>query len=230
MPDVSWFARRILEVLVNRQESYFSLLWPEGDIAGWLGRAPTDEEQAAAQVAFQRLVLQGYIFVSSFQPTGNHAYRTSETGKQALRKGKFDPEAGLPLSDFVSDDRVLDAAEQAFDGGRFGDAVFQAAKALEIAVRQKAELGSDDLGQNLMVDAFKAVGGRLKIPMCEVGAEQEGGKFLFMGMTLFFKNPGSHRLTEWIDRKTAIRALQFAELLFMLVDRAEFGEGDTSEG
>ena len=216
MSDITWFAEHLLRLFSSKKEAYYNLFGAsQSYLRHVLGHEPTEEELVAAQRAFHELRDKGYIYDVS----GEHWYRTTQTGKKALETGAYKTEAGKRLLEFISYPRIIQASAQAFDGGRFADSVFHATKIVEVAVREKAQLPPNVIGRDVMTQAFKPGSGKLVFPMCETDAEADGAMFLYMGMIAFFKNPESHRFTDWIDSEVAIRALQNAELLLKILDK-----------
>lgn len=213
MPDVKWFAGKLLECFVQSKEAY-SNLFGEHDLEQILGHEPNEDEMVAAQRAFWELLNRGFIY----DVTGTHWYQATKSGKEALATGTYKTSAGKRLIEFITDSRILQVSEQAFDGGRFPESIFAAAKMLEVAIRNRASLGPEIVGQDVVVEAFHPEKGRLTLPMCEVYSEKQGALHLFMGTIAFFKNPESHRFTDWIDHGIAVRALQTIEMLLKLVD------------
>jgi len=215
MADIKWFSEKLLELFVKQKECYRNIFGAsQSYLRSILSHAPTEDELVAAQRAFYELRDRGYIY----DVDGENWYRATKSGKDALNTGVYKTAAGKRLIEFISDSRILQESEQAFDSGRFPDSVFNATKMLEVAIRNKASLGPEVIGQDVVVQAFHPEKGKLSLPMCEVDAEKQGALHLFMGVIAFFKNPESHRFTDWIDHEVAVRTLQTIELLLKLVD------------
>jgi uncharacterized protein (TIGR02391 family) len=215
MADIKWFVEKLLELFVKQKEAYCNIFGAsQSYLRHILGHAPTEDELVAAQRAFFELRDRGYIYDVS----GDHWYIATKDGKEALATGIYKTSAGKRLIEFILDSRILQVSEQAFDSGRFSDSVFNAAKMLEVAIRDKAKLGPEIFGQDLIVDAFHPDKGKLIFPMCEVQTERQGLMHIFMGIIAFLKNPDSHRFTDWINHEIAVRALQSIEFLLKLVD------------
>ena len=123
--------------------------------------------------------------------------------------------AALPLH--LLHPAIANKVAPMFMRGDHDVAVFQAFKAVEVAVRKAAGLGDDKLGKSLMMEAFNADRG----PLRDSGilpAEREAEMFLFAGAIGHGKNPGSHRDVE-MDRTEAARLVVFASHLLALVDK-----------
>lgn len=103
----------------------------------------------------------------------------------------------------------------AFMRGEYDVAVFQAMKAVEIAVREAS--GSSELGVKLMRDAFRPDNGPLTDRSTEKG-EQEARMSLFAGAIGSFKNPQSHRDVNLEDAGEAMEVIMLANHLLRIVD------------
>jgi uncharacterized protein (TIGR02391 family) len=90
----------------------------------------------------------------------------------------------------------------AFMRGEFDVAVFQAMKAVEVAVREASGLTSE-LGVRLMRKAFDPKSGPLTDPKAEEG-EREARSALFAGAIGSYKNPHSHHDVQFDDAAEAI--------------------------
>ena len=77
-------------------------------------------------------------------------------------------------------------------GGKYDTAVFEAMKAVEVAVREAAGLTAGDIGKDLMRKAFHVETGRLTDITAEPG-ERQARSDLFAGAMDSYKNPHSHR-------------------------------------
>lgn len=83
-------------------------------------------------------------------------------------------------------------SKAAFLRGEYETAIFNAFKEVEVAVRRAGGFTANDLGVQLMNQAFQVKGGPLtdsRIPE----SEQIGLRNLFAGAIGYYKNPGSHR-------------------------------------
>jgi uncharacterized protein (TIGR02391 family) len=75
--------------------------------------------------------------------------------------------------------------------GNYDDAIFNATKALEVAVRTKANLPDTCIGKDVINTAFSSKNPLLRYS--RIDAEQEGMMSLLRGIIQVYKNPQSHR-------------------------------------
>jgi len=215
--DIKFFAKKLLETFVNGKVNFRNLFVGNAErIKQMLGRVPTEEDVVASQRACYELRNKGYIY----DPDGEGWYIATKVGKAALESGAYETSAGLRLIEYILDTRILQVSEQSFDAGKFPDSVFNASKMLEVAIREKAQLGPDVTGKNVVIEAFHPERGKLTLPICAVNSEKEGVMYSLMGIIAFLKNPESHRYTDWIDHETAIKALQSIEFQMKVIDLA----------
>jgi uncharacterized protein (TIGR02391 family) len=103
--------------------------------------------------------------------------------------------------------------------GHFDTAVFEAFKAIEVAVRNAGKFKNTDLGRDLMNKAFHPEKGPLRddtIP----ASEREAIMILFAGAIGAFKNPASHRQVDLNDPVKAAQLMMTASTLLNIVDEA----------
>ncbi len=103
----------------------------------------------------------------------------------------------------------------AFMRGEYDVAVFQAMKAVEVAVREAA--GIPELGVRLMRRAFDPKGGPLADMEADEG-ERDARSALFAGAIGSFKNPHSHRDVGLSGPGEAIEIIMMANHLMRIVD------------
>ena len=100
--------------------------------------------------------------------------------------------------------------------GTYDSAVFEAFKAVEIAVRKAGNYAETDIGVPLMRKAFNVDSGNLT-DQNQHPAEKQAMSDLFAGVIGSYKNPGSHRDVE-IAAEEAVELIIFANHLFRIVD------------
>jgi uncharacterized protein (TIGR02391 family) len=101
--------------------------------------------------------------------------------------------------------------------GKYDTAVFEAMKAVEVAVREAAELLPRDIGAPLMRKAFDVENGRLTDRTAEP-AERQARSDLFAGAIGSYKNPHSHRRVALDDPDEAAEIIMLANHLLRIVD------------
>lgn len=101
--------------------------------------------------------------------------------------------------------------------GKYDTAVFEAMKAVEVAVRKSAKLTDKDLGVPLMRKAFDKYTGPLADMTMDEG-EREMRAHLFAGAIGSYKNPHSHRNVALDDPDEAAEIIMLANHLLRIVD------------
>jgi len=104
-----------------------------------------------------------------------------------------------------------------FHRGKYDTAVFEAMKAVEVAVRDAANLTTLDIGTKLMRKAFDVDNGPLTDRTAEQG-ERQARSDLFAGAIASYKNPHSHRNVALDDPDEAAEIIMLANLLLRIVD------------
>ena len=101
--------------------------------------------------------------------------------------------------------------------GKYDTAVFEAMKAVEVAVRAAASLTTADIGVSLMRKAFDVDKGALTDATAE-RAERQARSDLFAGAIGSYKNPHSHRNVALDDPDEAAEIIMLANHLLRIVD------------
>lgn len=110
-----------------------------------------------------------------------------------------------------------------FRAGFVKQAVFEMCKAIEHRVQQLTD--PSESGQTLMAKALKGPPALLDVTLAEdeftQGSEQEGFRFLFMGMMGALRNPGGYGQSPNYSEEEAYEALAFLSFLSRRLDVAE---------
>jgi uncharacterized protein (TIGR02391 family) len=104
--------------------------------------------------------------------------------------------------------------------GKFDTAVFEAMKAVEVAVRSAAGLSDKDVGVPLMRKAFDKNDGPLS-DMTMNEAEREMRAHLFAGAIGSYKNPQSHRNVALDNPDETAEIIMLANHLLRIVDGSQ---------
>ncbi len=168
--------------------------------------------QAVAE-AFSWLEREGFI-VRDPHPGNSHWYLRTRRGLKVRNRTDliaYRQASLLPRS--LLHPTIEAKCWPLFLRGDYDTAVFQAFKSVEVAVREAAELGPEDIGVTLMRKAFHPETGPLRDQSAAApGAERQGLMDLFAGAIGHAKNPQSHRV-HTIGLGDAARLLLFASYL-----------------
>lgn len=113
---------------------------------------------------------------------------------------------------------IVEVSRSLFESGHYANAIFEAFKAVNNAVKQKSGLSTD--GKKLMGDAFGGPDPVIKLNdgVTQSGKdEQEGFMHLFMGAMHGIRNPKGHDHVIQTDPYLTLEYLGFASLLMKKV-------------
>ncbi len=126
----------------------------------------------------------------------------------------------VPANDIQLHPDILSRCWDLYATQKYDDAILNATKALEVAVRTKANLPQSCVGVDVVNTAFS-----LKKPVLRYStsdAEQEGMMSLLRGIIQVFKNPHSHRFVGVQNKSDCLGVLLMCSNLLYVVDNAEY--------
>jgi uncharacterized protein (TIGR02391 family) len=177
----------------------------------------------AVTEAWNWLEVQGLLIPASGM-NGAHGWRVlsrkAETLTSSAEVKQFAKSRHLRRE--ILSPRIADEAWTAFIRAEYDVAVFQAMKAVEVAVREASGLGAEELGVNLMRKAFAVDNGPLTDMKAEKG-ERQARSDLFAGAIGSYKNPHSHRDVNLDDPDEAHELIMLANHLLRIVDQRRTG-------
>ncbi len=173
----------------------------------------------ALHEAWAWLQAQGLIFDDIGHPEGGRK-RLSRRARSFENEAQFsDYAAARSLVREALHPRLAGPVWTAFMRAEYDVAVFQAMKAVEVAVREAGKFSATDVGTNLMRLAFDAEKGPLADQTLPK-AEREATSALFAGAVGLFKNPHSHRHVSLQNAAEAAEIVMLASHLLRVVDGA----------
>lgn len=116
--------------------------------------------------------------------------------------------------------KIREVSEKLFVDGHYAQAIFEAFKAVNNAVKEKTGIRDKD-GQSLMAYAFSGNPPPLALNSLQTQSEkdeQDGFKFLFMGAMTGIRNPKAHDHVRQTDPYRTLHYLAFASLLMTRID------------
>jgi len=175
------------------------------------------EINSALAEAWSWLIAQG-LLVHVPNASGTLAYVLSRRARKFTDETEFGRYAvARMLQRETLHPRIAADVWMDFMRGKFDIAVFEAMKAVEVAVREASGLPSDLYGVKLMREAFKSKTGPLADHTTDVG-EQDSQSALFAGAIGSYKNPQSHRDVNLDNPIEALEIVMLANHLLRIVD------------
>ena len=150
---------------------------------------------------------------------GNNGFRAiGRRGEALIDREQFDSfqrAASFPKS--LLHPSIADRVWIALARGELADAVFNAFRSVEEAVREAGGFENTDIGVDLMRRAFNAENGPLTDATQPV-AEREALMHMFAGAIGSYKNPHSHRTVTINDHVEAQEMVMLASHLLRIID------------
>lgn len=118
--------------------------------------------------------------------------------------------------------KIREVSEKLFIDGHYAQAIFEAFKTVNNAVKEKSGLRDRD-GKSLMASAFSGNPPPLALNSLQTQSEkdeQEGFKLLFMGAMAGIRNPRAHDHVRQTDSYRTLHYLAFASLLMARIDES----------
>jgi uncharacterized protein (TIGR02391 family) len=186
-------------------------------LQGYGATSQGEEAREAIREAWAWLEGQA-LLIQDPQYYGGEMRMLSRKGKRLARDTKARRAFGghtLPKEALHSN--IREEVWALYHRGKYDTAVFEAMKAVEVAVRDAATLTAKDIGAPLMRKAFEVNSGALT-DMNAVLAEREALSNLFAGAIGAYKNPHSHRNVVLGDPDEAAEIILLANHLLRIVD------------
>lgn len=142
----------------------------------------------------------------------------SERGRKMTVKENFEAyKYSLLLPHKTLHPAIATSTFALFIRGHYDTVVFEAFRAVEVAVREAGKFPANVIGTDLMRKAFAPNSGPLT-DTSSVLSEQEATANLFAGATGLFKNPTSHRADAVSKPEDAVALVMLADYLLRLVE------------
>ena len=200
------------EIHYLEQDNYF------GSPASPIPRNRLGDVKQALIEAWAWLEAQG-LLVPPDVANGSNGYRVLSRRARSFSNEKefadFIVARRLPKE--ILHPRLAKVVWMAYMRGEFDVAVFQAMKAVVVAVREASALPADKVGVALMREAFHPDRGPLTDFQSEKG-EREAVGSLFSGAIGSYKNPHSHRDVNLNDPIEALEIILLSNHLLRVVD------------
>jgi uncharacterized protein (TIGR02391 family) len=190
----------------------------ENNVVIFRGYPPEDAHEIARRIAEAWGWLEGHGMIAT-QPGNSSAdvFFVTRLGFRAATAGGLrEYRKALELPKERLHPAIADRCFGDFIRGRFDTAVFEAYKALEVAIRDASGLSAGLVGVTLARKAFALKEGPLTDPNAEPGEQQALGD-LMAGALGSYKNPHSHRRVD-VSAEEAVEMITLASHLLRIVD------------
>jgi uncharacterized protein (TIGR02391 family) len=192
-----------------------------GDGRGYQGQYPPQKSFAVEEAVREAWAwLEGMALLIKHRGfhEPNHARSLSRRARQLAEEPdarKVFPARRIPKE--VLHPSIREDVWALYRRGKYDTAVFEATKAVEVAVRDAAGLAAKDIGAPLTRKAFDPKNGPLT-DMAADEAEREARAYLFAGAIDSYKNPQSHRNVDLDDPDEVAEIIMLANHLLRIVD------------
>jgi uncharacterized protein (TIGR02391 family) len=186
------------------------------------------EIELAVSEAWSWLEVQG-LLISAPGTNGGTGWRVLSRKARAM---KTDDDLrkyakSRKINKDILNSRIAETVWSAFMRSEFDVAAFQAMKAVEVAVREAAGYGADEIGVSLMRKAFHEDTGPLTDLTAEK-SERQARSALFAGAIGSYKNPHSHRDVDIQEADEAWEIVLLANHLLRIVDQRKAAIANTA--
>jgi uncharacterized protein (TIGR02391 family) len=217
---------RMLPVLETWRQQRMTQLNLHSVLEAWIGGQYPGEYKGSQRVGVETAIREAWawlegsaLLVAATEYQELNGVRSLSRRAQKLAK---EPDAKRAFAARRISKEALHAAIREdvwalYHRGKYDTAVFEAMKAVEVAVQDAAGLQARDIGAPLMRKAFDAKTGKLADMSIDEG-EREARAHLFAGAIGSYKNPHSHRNVALDDPDEAAEIIMLANHLLRIVD------------
>lgn len=188
----------------------------------FLGSGHSTSEGWECEVTANAALLEGCQTIDDYLRVRREVTRPTPAAEASADLGL--PTAGAPPQQLALHglhDAVIESAGALFADEHYSQAIFEALKALEARVQEQT--GVDAFGRELMDRAFKGESPPIDLRHAAGRSgddEQEGFRFIFMGVMQGIRNPKGHGLVRQDDPERALEYLALVSLLSRRLDDA----------
>jgi len=233
---------RLIAVKIGDALKYDATVNEVGRVAGALFRFPKEEFPNESITSLRAKLVHDWILtLAKQQMNAEERFKLLVRFCQSITPDKLKPDVDQILrsegvlrggleddSDFSGrgfHPEVFKHSRKLFIQGNYFHAVFEAAKAYNKAVKEKAKNAKD--GEALMLEVWGCEKGVLKVTRCASETDhnvQDGIKFLSAGLMRAIRNPTAHEpAIDWpITKEDALDILSFISFLYRQLDKAAY--------